>query len=85
MSTTGRKRDPIWVQFEECPKADKKGKQAKCKECGKLMEPQVQRMQKHLETHNPGNDADEVVVVSNSNQNRKSCVHKQIKSYPQIN
>lgn len=50
MSAVGRKRDSIWLYFDEVPQATKRlGKRAKCKTCGAEMEGQVGRMKNHHE------------------------------------
>lgn len=48
MSNTGRKKDIIWVSFEEIRNESRKGLRAKCKNCGHEMEGQVKRMKDHL-------------------------------------
>lgn len=50
MSSSGRKKDLIWIYFLEVKNDKRKGSRAKCKKCSKEMEGQVFRMKKHLET-----------------------------------
>lgn len=44
---SGRKRDPIWIYFEQCNKQIPTNKKAVCKACGKTLQAMVSRMQKH--------------------------------------
>lgn len=46
MSTSGRKKDPIWNYYNE--KTDGKWTKAECKQCSKQMQGLVDRMKKHL-------------------------------------
>lgn len=48
MSSTGRKKDLIWLSFEEIRNTSRKGLRAKCKHCGHEIEGQVKRMKDHL-------------------------------------
>jgi hypothetical protein len=52
----GRKRDSVWLNFDEVKIESRKGKRAKCKECGGEMEGLTQRMRKHLEQKCPSFD-----------------------------
>lgn len=45
---TGRKRDIVWLSFDEIKKESRKGVRAKCKKCGYELEGQVIRMKNHL-------------------------------------
>lgn len=46
----GRKKDPVWNNFEEEPTISGKGVKATCKACGKQLMGLVVRMKKHLDT-----------------------------------
>lgn len=44
---SGRKRDPVWINFNESSTASGKGLKAQCKKCGKAMMGLVSRMRAH--------------------------------------
>lgn len=48
MPNTGRKRDIVWLSFDEIKNESRKGIRAKCKLCDKELEGQVSRMKIHL-------------------------------------
>lgn len=45
----GRRKDLVWLHFDEVKNNQRKGCRAKCKKCKKEMEGQVARMKKHVE------------------------------------
>lgn len=49
MSSSGRRKDLVWLYFNEVKNDNRKGCRAKCKKCNKEMEGQVARMKKHVE------------------------------------
>lgn len=49
MSSSGRKKDPIWINFEELPvRPGVSGSRAVCKKCRKEIQGIVARLKKHL-------------------------------------
>lgn len=52
MSNFGRRKDLVWLYFNEVKNDKRKGCRARCKNCNKEMEGQVARMKKHIETCN---------------------------------
>lgn len=46
----GRRKDLIWLYFDEVKNDKRKGCRAKCKKCKQEMEGQVLRMKKHVGT-----------------------------------
>lgn len=63
MSSTGRRKDMVWLNFEEVKSDIRKGCRAKCKKCKKEMEGQVIRMKKHVETCS---NVEEAISVSDN-------------------
>ncbi|CAG7785743.1 unnamed protein product, partial [Allacma fusca] len=59
----GRKRDIIWLKFQEVGTDNRKGKRAKCNDCGIEMEGLIKRMKKHLEKCEP--EIEEVFALEN--------------------
>ena len=65
MSSSGRKTDPIWNDFDKINVDGRKGFRAVCKGCEKVMEGQVQRLKLHARKctssrfKNAGDDSDD--------------------------
>lgn len=45
---SGRKRDIVWLSFDEIKNESRKGTRAKCKKCGYELEGQPARLKNHL-------------------------------------
>lgn len=72
--TSGRKRNAIWLEFEELVNKNRKGKRAKCKKCGNEMEGQIQRMKSHFDKCSKNQDQDVVILPeSQSEPNGEFC------------
>jgi len=64
MAATGRKRDSIWLYFEDIVKAtERTGKRARCKACKLEMEGQVARLKQHVEKCCSTEKDDDVLLI----------------------